>query len=78
MTATNMCSNFGGFRCSPLFKVRYFFTEKKNRFWESLWEDNTLLQQHTLIGLHLSEVTSYPVYFIISMDQEKSFVKWWL
>ena len=56
------------------FSVSFFFTVKKDKFWESLWEDNTLPQQHTLIGLHLSEHTSSPVCFILSMDQEKSFV----
>ena len=57
------------------FTVRIFFLQlKKDGFWESLWEDNALPQQHTLIGLNLSELTSSPVCFILSMDQEKSFV----
>ena len=56
------------------FRENNFYSLKKDRFWESLWEENTLPQQHTLISLHLSELTSSPAYFILSMDQEKSFV----
>ena len=56
------------------FSENCFLQLKTDRFWELLWENNTLPQQGTLIGLHLSELTSSPVCFILSMDQEKSFV----